>query len=97
MMDIIWSGLFYYIFGCGFSTLLSVCKFKAKIDNSEIDFDLTPTIALISTFTIIVYMVSSWIGVVDIIIDSTIEYCKSKNRKRKRKISDEEISGWFKK
>ena len=94
MMDIIWSGLFY-IFGCGFSTLLSVCKFKAKIDNSEVDFDLTPTIALISTFTIIVYMVSSWIGVVDIIIDSTIEYCKSKNRKRK--VSDEEISGWFKK
>lgn len=96
MMDIIWSGLFY-IFGCGFSTLLLMCKFKAKIDNSEVDFDPTPTIALISTFTIIVYiyMVSSWIGVVDIIIDSTIEYCKSKNRKRK--VSDEEISGWFKK
>lgn len=93
-MDIIWSGLFYYIFGCGFSTLLSVCKFKAKIDNSgEVDFDLTPTIALISTFTIIVYMFSSWIGVVDIIIDSTVEYCKSKNKK----ISDEEISEWFKK
>ena len=87
----------FYTFGCIFSTLLSVCKFKAKIDNSEVDFDLTPQIALISTFTIIVYMISSWIGVVDIIIDSTIEYCKSKNRKRKRKISDEEISGWFKK
>ena len=94
MMDIIWSGLFY-IFGCGFSTLLSMCKFKAKIDNSEVDFDLTAKIALISTFEIIVYMVSSWIGVVDIIIDSTIEYCKSKTKNRK--ISDEEISEWFKK
>lgn len=95
-MDIIWSGLFY-IFGCGFSTLLSVCKFKAKIDNSEVDFGQTAKFALISTFTIIVYMVSSWIGVVDIIIDSTIEYCKSKTKNKKRKISDEKISGWFKK
>lgn len=91
-MDSIWSTLFY-TFGCIFSTLLSVCKFKAKIDNSEVDFDLTPKLALISTFTIIVYMVSSWIGVVDIIIDSTVEYYKYKNKK----ISDEEISEWFKK
>lgn len=92
MMNSIWFTLFY-TFGCIFSTLLSVCKFKAKIDNSEIDFNQTAKIALISTLTMIVYMISSWIGVVDIIIDSTVEYYKYKNKK----ISDKEISEWFKK
>lgn len=91
MMDM--SGLFY-AFGCIFSTLLSVYKFKAKINNSEVDFDQTAKIALVSTLAMIVYAVSSWIGVVDTIIDSTIEYYKSNKNK---KISDEEISEWFKK
>ena len=92
-MDIIWSGLFY-IFGCGFSILLSAYRMKSKIDNSKFEhFDRAGTIALASTIMIITYALSSWIGVIDIIIDSTIEYCKSENRK----ISDEEISEWFKK
>ncbi len=92
MMDNIWTGLFY-TFGCIFSTLLSVYKVQAEINNSEVDFGQTAKFTLRSTLAIIVYMVSSWIGVVDIIIDSTVEYCKSKNKK----ISDEEISEWFKK
>ena len=80
----------FYMLGVILSLLLTIHKIKSEYGDELDKKDFDPIIfSLKYTF----YVISSWIGLVDMIIDSVVEYFKYKSKRN----SDEEISEWFKK